>query len=99
LFLGNSIIYAGHYISYTEAYLKVRYPDRNWKFINIGLPSETASIEVDWKNDDGSVNNCSNHNSLYTGNVAWPDNEWLMPIPQSQIELNVDNNWVQNEGY
>jgi lysophospholipase L1-like esterase len=43
LFLGNSITYAGHYISYTEAYLKVRYPDRNWKFINIGLPSETVS--------------------------------------------------------
>jgi hypothetical protein len=63
------------------------------------LATETASIEVDWKNDSGSVNNYSNHNSLYTGNVAWPDNEWLMPIPQSQIELNVDNNWVQNEGY
>jgi|TARA_B110000967_G_scaffold103217_1_gene105873 hypothetical protein len=63
------------------------------------LTTETASIEVDWTTDNGSVNNYSNHNSLFTGTVVWPDNEWLMPIPQSQIELNIENEWVQNEGY
>ena len=63
------------------------------------LATETASIQVDWTTDDGSVNNYSNHNSLYTGNVAWPGNEWLMPIPQAQLELNLENNWLQNKDY
>ncbi|MDA9069804.1 RagB/SusD family nutrient uptake outer membrane protein [Algibacter sp.] len=63
------------------------------------LATETASIEVDWKKVNGSLSDYTNRNSLYTGSVAWPENEWLMPIPQSQIELNVDNNWEQNKGY
>ena len=40
-----------------------------------------------------------NVNSFYTGTVAWPDNEWLMPIPQSELELNAENGWIQNNGY
>jgi lysophospholipase L1-like esterase len=43
LFLGNSITYAGHYVSYIEAYLTIRFPDRSFEFINVGLPSETVS--------------------------------------------------------
>ena len=43
VFLGNSITYQGHYISYLEAYYKLKYPDRTIEFINVGLPSETVS--------------------------------------------------------
>lgn len=43
LFLGNSITYAGQYVDYVEAYLRLSHPDRDWDFINVGLPSETVS--------------------------------------------------------
>ncbi|GAA4431650.1 hypothetical protein GCM10023188_19400 [Pontibacter saemangeumensis] len=43
LFLGNSITYAGRYISDLEAYFITRYPGRQYAFINLGLPSETVS--------------------------------------------------------
>jgi len=43
LFVGNSITYSGQYVSYIEAYLTVKYPDKEWEFINVGLPSETVS--------------------------------------------------------
>lgn len=43
VFLGNSITYAGQYISYIEAFLTVKYPAKQIEFINVGLPSETVS--------------------------------------------------------
>ena len=43
VFLGNSITYAGHYITFIETYLITRYPDRSFEIINLGLPSETVS--------------------------------------------------------
>lgn len=43
LFLGNSITYGGGYVNYVESYLRLTYPERNWEFINVGLPSETVS--------------------------------------------------------
>lgn len=43
LFLGNSITYAGSYITDIEAYFITRYPKRQVEFINVGLPSETVS--------------------------------------------------------
>ena len=43
LFLGNSITYAGGYITDMEAYLMSRYPRNAIEFINEGLPSETVS--------------------------------------------------------
>ncbi|MCX6326487.1 MAG: SGNH/GDSL hydrolase family protein [Bacteroidia bacterium] len=43
LFLGNSITYSGQYVSYIEAYLTIRYPEKRFDFINVGLPSETVS--------------------------------------------------------
>jgi lysophospholipase L1-like esterase len=43
VFLGNSITYSGQYVAYTEAYLKLKHPDKRYEFINIGLPSETVS--------------------------------------------------------
>ena len=43
VFLGNSITWQGNYVNYVEAYLRVKYPGREFDFINIGLPSETVS--------------------------------------------------------
>lgn len=43
VFLGNSITYAGTYVSYIDAYLRVRYPQQQVEIINVGLPSETVS--------------------------------------------------------
>jgi hypothetical protein len=62
------------------------------------LATETANIDVNWLPSDnqGFAISYSNVNSLFTGTVSWPDREWLMPIPQSEIEL---NGWIQNEGY
>lgn len=43
LFLGNSITYAGMYVTDVEAYLLTHYPQQSYEFINAGLPSETVS--------------------------------------------------------
>ncbi len=43
LFLGNSITYAGEYITNLEFYFTTHYPEMKVEFINAGLPSETAS--------------------------------------------------------
>jgi lysophospholipase L1-like esterase len=43
LFLGNSITYAGDYVTNIEAYFISHYPAIKVEFINAGLPSETVS--------------------------------------------------------
>ncbi len=43
LFLGNSITYAGMYVTSVEAYLLTNYPNQPVEFVNAGLPSETVS--------------------------------------------------------
>ncbi len=43
LFLGNSITYAGGYITDIETWFVTHYPKKHYEFINIGLPSETVS--------------------------------------------------------
>ncbi len=43
LFIGDSITYAGHYVNYVEAYLRLNVPTQKFEFINVGLPSETVS--------------------------------------------------------
>lgn len=43
LFIGNSITYAGKYVTNIETYFTVHYPGRHYAFINVGLPSETVS--------------------------------------------------------
>lgn len=43
LFIGNSITYAGEYVTNLEAYFTTHYPEMNVEFINAGLPSETVS--------------------------------------------------------
>lgn len=63
------------------------------------LTNSTTNVNLDWTADQNSAKDFRNAYSLYTGSVVWPDNEWLWPIPQSQLELNKENGWVQNEGY
>jgi lysophospholipase L1-like esterase len=43
LFLGNSITWAGNYITDIETYLTIHYPNRQFEIINAGVPSETVS--------------------------------------------------------
>ncbi|QMW04235.1 SGNH/GDSL hydrolase family protein [Spirosoma foliorum] len=43
LFLGNSITYAGTYVTDVESYFVAHYPGQSYEFINVGLPSETVS--------------------------------------------------------
>jgi lysophospholipase L1-like esterase len=43
LFLGNSITYAGNYITDIEACYTTWHPQQKIEFINVGLPSETVS--------------------------------------------------------
>lgn len=43
LFLGNSITYAGTYITDVETYFITHFPNESYEFINAGLPSETVS--------------------------------------------------------
>lgn len=43
VFIGDSITYDGRYVSYVEAYLRIIHPKMQAEFINVGLPSETAS--------------------------------------------------------
>ena len=43
LFLGNSITYAGNYITGMEAYYSAWHPQYAITFMNLGLPSETVS--------------------------------------------------------
>ncbi|MDD4033657.1 MAG: RagB/SusD family nutrient uptake outer membrane protein [Bacteroidales bacterium] len=64
------------------------------------LATETAGIEVSWLPSDnpGAGVAYTNTHVLY-GTVSWPNHEWLMPVPTSEIELNKENGWVQNEGY
>ncbi|MFO0888625.1 MAG: SGNH/GDSL hydrolase family protein [Isosphaeraceae bacterium] len=43
VFLGDSITYAGEYIAFTEAILRVKQPALRCEFLDLGLPSETVS--------------------------------------------------------
>ena len=43
LFLGNSITYAGTYVTDIETYFITHFPTQSYEFINAGLPSETVS--------------------------------------------------------
>jgi len=43
VFLGDSITYGGTYITYIEAALVARHPDKTFELLNLGLSSETVS--------------------------------------------------------
>ncbi|MDW5290119.1 RagB/SusD family nutrient uptake outer membrane protein [Formosa sp. PL04] len=64
------------------------------------LVAETTDINLDWTAEQGSLfdyRNC--YTAFYNNRPVWPDNEWLFPIPQSQMDLNLVNGWEQNAGY
>lgn len=63
------------------------------------LVQETSDINLIWTPAQGAITTYRNCYTPFTGTGAWPDNEWLWPIPQSELELNADNNWIQNHGY
>ncbi|WP_225035232.1 RagB/SusD family nutrient uptake outer membrane protein [Winogradskyella sp. SM1960] len=64
------------------------------------LVSETTDILLDWTAEQGSLTDYRNvYTPFYNTRPVWPDNEWLFPIPQSEIELNIENGWEQNDGY
>jgi hypothetical protein len=64
------------------------------------LATETAKIDIQWLPSDNPPYAVafSNNQSSY-GTAQWPDREWLMPIPLTEIALNKESGWVQNEGY
>lgn len=43
VFLGDSITYAGEWIEFVEAFLRLKSPGESFDFIDLGLPSETVS--------------------------------------------------------
>lgn len=43
LFLGDSITYAGQYVDYVEAAWRLKHPESQVEFLDVGLPSETVS--------------------------------------------------------
>ncbi|MGJ8592744.1 MAG: RagB/SusD family nutrient uptake outer membrane protein [Aquaticitalea sp.] len=50
-----------------------------------------------WGSEQGSATDIE-LNPDY-GTAPWPDREWLLPIPESEMNLNSINGWEQNEGY
>lgn len=64
------------------------------------LVAETTDINLNWTDAQGSVNNYVNtYTAYYNARPTFPDHEWLWPIPQSEMDLNIENGWVQNVGY
>jgi hypothetical protein len=64
------------------------------------LVAETTDIILDWTAEQNSLSDYNNvYTPFYNDRPAWPDNEWLWPIPQSEMDLNVKNDWEQNAGY
>lgn len=64
------------------------------------LVAETTDINLDWTAAQGSLTDYRNaYTPYYNGRPAFPDHEWLWPIPQSQMDLNINNGWYQNKGY
>jgi lysophospholipase L1-like esterase len=43
VFVGDCITYAGQYVDFLEAYLRIKYPQLRCEFLDLGLPSETVS--------------------------------------------------------
>ncbi|MDN3663897.1 RagB/SusD family nutrient uptake outer membrane protein [Algibacter miyuki] len=63
------------------------------------LTTSTNPINIDWEEEQGSVRTLVSASNDFSGDILWPDNEWLWPIPQAQMEINLKYGWVQNEGY
>ncbi|CAH8283037.1 putative outer membrane starch-binding protein [Mariniflexile fucanivorans] len=63
------------------------------------LTNCTFPINIIWEAEQGSVRSLNAVSADFSGNIQWPDNEWLWPIPQAQLEINLKYGWIQNKGY
>ena len=63
------------------------------------LTNSTSPINIVWEEEQGSVRTLESASTDFSGDILWPDNEWLWPIPQAQMEINLKYGWKQNEGY
>ncbi|MBU2950937.1 RagB/SusD family nutrient uptake outer membrane protein [Tamlana agarivorans] len=64
------------------------------------LASATANINLDWSPAQGAAGDYRRVGALYYANrYPYPDHEWIWPIPESEMQLNSENNWYQNAGY
>lgn len=64
LFLGNSITYAGTYVTDLETYFITHFPKQSYEFINAGLPSETVSGLSEPNHADGRFSRPDLHERL-----------------------------------
>lgn len=64
LFLGNSITYSGQYVADIETYYRIRHPEIEVKWMNLGLPSETVSGLSEEGHADGKFPRPSVHERL-----------------------------------
>ncbi|MDO6802025.1 RagB/SusD family nutrient uptake outer membrane protein [Wenyingzhuangia sp. 1_MG-2023] len=55
-----------------------------------------ADLITVWSTEQGSATDIILNTNYGT---HWPDHEWLLPIPQSEMNLNSLNDWYQNDGY
>lgn len=108
LFLGNSITYAGQYITAIDAYCSINYPDQQIEFINMGLPSETVSGLSEPGHAGGKFPRPDLHERLdRVMNVVKPDlvfacygmNDGLyMPFDQGRFDKFKDGiNWLHDK--
>ena len=61
-----------------------------------GFAEMEADLITVWGADQGSA---TDYTLIATYGTPWPDHEWLLPIPNSTININSVNGWEQNEGY
>jgi lysophospholipase L1-like esterase len=108
VFLGNSITYAGAYVTYIDAYLSTRYPQQEWTFINVGLPSETVSGLSEEGHADGKFPRPDLHERLARVlTLTKPDlvfasygmNDGIyLPFDEGRFQRFKDGiNWLHNE--
>lgn len=108
LFLGNSITWAGNYANYIEAYIRLKYPERQLEFINAGLPSETVSGLSEPGHAGGSFPRPDLHERLERVlSLTKPDvvfacygmNDGIyMPFDEERFQKFKDGiNWLHNE--
>src|ERR1700733_2671878 len=108
VFLGNSITWQANYVNDVIAYLTVRYPDRHFDFINVGLPSETVSGLSEPGHADGAFPRPDLHERLQRVlDQTKPDlvfasygiNDGIyMPFDTARFQKFKDGiNWLHNE--
>ena len=108
LFLGNSITYAGEYVTHIETYFVAHYPTLHSEFINAGLPSETVSGLSEQGHADGKFPRPDLHERLQRVLTATqPD--WVftcygmndgiyLPLDEDRFQKYKDGiNWLHNE--